>query len=67
MSEPIVIYDPDGAEVVVHGGGQANVLVEQQGFTWQPPAPPPDAADAPQSPAPDDAPPPTGPKRKGRS
>lgn len=78
MSEPITLFDPDGREVVVHGRGQANVLVAQ-GYTWTrpesgapgvavdaPPVEPPDSPAPPQSPAADDAPPPTGPRRKGR-
>ena len=50
MSEPIVLFDADGREVVVHGRAQASVLVEQQGFTWERPAPGGKAADAPSSP-----------------
>lgn len=71
MSEPIVLFDPDGHEVVVNGRGQADVLVAQHGFTWTRPASGKAAGDAPpsppNSPAADDAPPPTGPRRKGRS
>lgn len=79
MSEPIILFDPDGREVVVHGRGPAGVMVAQQGYTWTRPElgalgaaddAPPSTADspaAPQSPAVGDAPSPTGPRRKGHS
>ena len=72
MSEPIILFDPDGREVVVNGRGQADVMVAQHGYAWTRPESGAGAAGdtppaLPDKPAPDDAPPPTGPKRKGRS
>ena len=70
MSEPITLFDPDGREVVVPGRGQADVMVAQQGYTWTRPESGAGGAvvDAPPAtPGPEDAPPPTGPRRKGRS
>ena len=69
MGEPMRLYGPDGEEVTVYGRGQADVLVAQ-GFSWTRPQPAAEEAPsvgAPTAPAADDAPPPTGPKRKGRS